>query len=145
MIYYVAVIRGDQLGGYEIGFPDFPGLSVRHPQLKKALSQAEILLFRHVSAMRAKNRKVPLPRRVDEILAEPAAADKLREGAITVVPLLPSHIHGKEEAEVNPLCGPLSGNPLLRYLDRPLFRYETFCRLRAFTAGVEHEPLMGDM
>lgn len=145
MIYYVAVIRGNEAGGYEIGFPDFSGVVARHRQLKRALSQAEVVLFHHVSAMRAAKRKVPLPRRVDEILADPAAAERMREGAITVVPLLPSHIQEKEEAEANPLWGRLSGNPLLRYLDRPLFHYETFCRLRLFAAGIEHQPLMGDV
>jgi predicted RNase H-like HicB family nuclease len=115
MLYYVAVVRGDEAGGYEIAFPDFPGVSASHPQLDKALSQAEINLFRHVSALRADDRKVPLPRSVDEILADASAADMLREGAITVVPLLPSP--ADDEIEINPLHRRQPGNPLLRYLD----------------------------
>lgn len=145
MIFYVAVIRGDEAGGYQIGFPDFPDVIASHPQLDKALSLAEVNLFRHVSAMRAEDRRVLLPRRVEEILADTDAAEMLQEGAITVVALLPPHIQEKEEADIHPLWNRRPGNPLLRYLDRPSFQYKSFCRLRLLAARIEHQPLMSDM
>ena len=84
---YVSFIHQDD-AGYGISFPDFPGcVSVGDSVDDAVQSGCEALAF-HVEGLRNDGERIPPPRSIDVIKADPELAD-WREGAdLVLIPLL---------------------------------------------------------
>ena len=85
---YVAFIHGDTDPGLGISFPDFPGcVSVGDTMDEAIRSGTEALAF-HIEGMIQDEERIPEPRSVQDIEADPDLA-QWREGAIIcIVPLI---------------------------------------------------------
>lgn len=85
---YVAMVHKEEDTGYGVSFPDFPGCIAAGDTLTEALVDAANALAFHVAGMREDDEPIPIPRELDEIVADPELVED-REGAfLTLVPLI---------------------------------------------------------
>ena len=80
----VAFIHSDDLGGFGISFPDFPGCISDGATVEDALNRGEAALGFHVEGMRDQGLALPELRGVDAILADDSLADWREAAQITV-------------------------------------------------------------
>ena len=85
---YVSFIHQDD-AGYGISFPDLPGCVSVGDSVDAAVHRGCEALAFHVEGLRHDGERIPPPRSIDAIKADPALAD-WREGAdLVLIPLLP--------------------------------------------------------
>ena len=84
---YVSFIHRDD-AGYGVSFPDFPGCVSVGDSVDDAVRRGCEALAFHVEGLRYDGERIPLPRSIDSIKADPELAD-WREGAgLVLIPLL---------------------------------------------------------
>ena len=85
---YVAFIHGDTDPGLGISFPDFPGCVSVGDTIDEAIRSGTEALAFHIEGMIQDEERIPEPRSVQDIEADPDLA-QWREGAIIcIVPLI---------------------------------------------------------
>ncbi|SFY23200.1 Predicted nuclease of the RNAse H fold, HicB family [Paracoccus pantotrophus] len=85
---YVAFLHTDEAGGFGISFPDFPGAISDGDTVEQAIQRGEQALAFHVQGMREDGLEVPVPRSVDDILADPDLAEWREDAQIAHVALI---------------------------------------------------------
>ena len=84
---YVGFIHRDD-AGYGVSFPDFPGCVSVGDSVDDAVRLGREALAFHVEGLRADGERIPPPRSIDAIKADPELAD-WREGAdLVLIPLV---------------------------------------------------------
>ena len=84
---YVSFIHRDD-AGYGVSFPDFPGCVSVGDSIDDAVRLGREALAFHVEGLRADGERIPPPRSIDAIKADPELAD-WREGAdLVLIPLV---------------------------------------------------------
>ena len=84
---YVSFIHRDD-AGYGVSFPDFPGCVSVGDSIDDAIQQGCEALAFHVEGLRVDGERIPPPRSIDAIKADPELAN-WREGAdLVLIPLL---------------------------------------------------------
>ena len=84
---FVSFIHRDD-AGYSVSFPDFPGCVSVGETIDDAVHQGCEALAFHVEGLRNDRERIPPPRSIDAIKADPEFAD-WREGAdLVLIPLL---------------------------------------------------------
>ena len=84
---YVSFIHRDD-AGYGVSFPDFPGCVSVGDSVDDAVRRGCEALAFHVEGLSDNGERIPLPRSIDSIKADPELAD-WREGAdLVLIPLL---------------------------------------------------------
>ena len=84
---YVSFIHRDN-AGYGVSFPDFPGCVSVGDSVDDAVHRGCEALAFHVEGLRDDGERIPQPRSIDAIKADPELAD-WREGAdLVLIPLL---------------------------------------------------------
>lgn len=86
---YVAFVHRGKGGACGVSFPDFPGCTAVEGSLDRALDGAAHALRLYVEDMVADGERVPPPRAIDDIRADPEYAAELADAVVTLVPLLP--------------------------------------------------------
>ncbi|MDE0193793.1 MAG: type II toxin-antitoxin system HicB family antitoxin [Gammaproteobacteria bacterium] len=84
---YVSFIHRDD-AGYGVSFPDFPGCVSVGDTLDDAIRNGCEALAFHVEGLSADGARVPAPRLIDAIKADPELADWRRDADIVLIPLL---------------------------------------------------------
>lgn len=85
---YVAFVHKEPDTVYGVSFPDVPGCISAGDTLDEATRNAVEALALHIRWMEADGDPVPMPRTLDEIIADPDLAED-REGAmLAVIPLV---------------------------------------------------------
>ncbi|MDE0444170.1 MAG: type II toxin-antitoxin system HicB family antitoxin [Gammaproteobacteria bacterium] len=84
---YVSFIHRDD-AGYGVSFPDFPGCVSVGDTLDDAVRNGCEALAFHVEGLSADGSRVPAPRSIDAIKADPELADWRRDADIVLIPLL---------------------------------------------------------
>ena len=84
---YVSFIHRDD-AGYGVSFPDFPGCVSVGDTLDDAVRNGCEALAFHVEGLSADGARVPAPRLIDAIKADPELADWRRDADIVLIPLL---------------------------------------------------------
>ena len=74
---YIALVHKDERTSYGVSFPDVPGCISAGDTLDEALANATEALAGHLALMRADGDKIPQPRSVEAIKADPDLADDL--------------------------------------------------------------------
>ena len=86
-MHYVSFIHRDD-AGYGVSFPDFPGCVSAGDSVDDAVHRGCEALAFHVEGLRDDGERIPPPRSIDAIKADPEFAD-WREGAdLLLIPLL---------------------------------------------------------
>jgi predicted RNase H-like HicB family nuclease len=78
---YIAFIHKDPNSCYGVSFPDMPGCASAGDTLDEAVANAVDALSGHVRMMDMDGDFVPLPRSLEDIIADPSLAED-REGAL---------------------------------------------------------------
>ena len=71
MKYYVAYIRKDADSDFGVEFPDLPGCFSAGSTVEEALAMAEDASAGHLSVLIEHGDPVPVPRSIDQLLADP--------------------------------------------------------------------------
>jgi predicted RNase H-like HicB family nuclease len=72
---YIALIRKDAHSDFGVDFPDFPGCVSAGETLDEARRMAREALELHVSGILDEGEKLPAPRSLHEIMADPENSD----------------------------------------------------------------------
>lgn len=139
---YVGILhRGDRRWG--VSFPDFPGCISTGGSFEDAVDSAARALRFHVEGMLLDGLPIPKPTPLETILQNPEFSADLKEGVVTVVPLLPPR-EGSERVNISVDRG------LLREIDQAVEMLgasrSSFLadaardRLELLTVSVEHSP-----
>lgn len=96
---YVAVIHKDDDSAYGAYFPDLPGCFAAGDTEDKALENLRISLRMYAEDMAEDGNKLPSPRTVREVVAEPEVKESIWDGYgfIVLIPLL----HASKKRRVN--------------------------------------------
>ena len=85
---YVAFIHTDNGSGFGISFPDFPGCVSNGDTIDEAVHRgAEALAF-HMEGMIQDGEKIPAPRSLEDIEAEPGLAEWRQGATVCFVPVI---------------------------------------------------------
>jgi predicted RNase H-like HicB family nuclease len=87
--HYVAVVYKNGDNGFDVLFPDFPGVVVIAPTLDEAIKRAGKALALHAEGMLAKGKALPTPSSVSSVLANP----DYRTAVLALIPLQLSGDH----------------------------------------------------
>lgn len=77
MTYYVAYIRKDPDSDFGVEFPDLPGCFSAGSTVDEALVMAKDALVGHLSVLLDHGDPIPVPRNIDQLLADPRRGDAL--------------------------------------------------------------------
>jgi len=75
MASYIAVIHKDPDSDFGVCFPDFPGCITAEATIDKVKNMAHKALSFHIKGMLEDGEKIPIPSRLEEIMADPDYAD----------------------------------------------------------------------
>jgi predicted RNase H-like HicB family nuclease len=81
--HYIAAVHKDDVNGFSVAFPDFPGAVTAAPTLDEAIKRAGEVLAIHVEGIFARGGVLPTPSGVSPILANP----DYRTDVLALVPL----------------------------------------------------------
>ena len=84
---YVSFIHRDD-AGYGVSFPDFPGCVSVGDTVDEAVRHACDALAFHVDGLREDGERIPSPRSIDAIKADPELDDWRHGADIVLIPLL---------------------------------------------------------
>jgi len=96
MTHYVAYIRKDADSDFGVEFPDLPGCFSAGSTVEEALAMAEDALAGHLSVLIDHGDPVPVPRSIDQLLADPERGD-----ALAVLVLADPDLHKPERVNVS--------------------------------------------
>ena len=99
MTYYVAYIRKDVDSGFGVEFPDLPGCFSAGATVEEALAMAEDALAGHLSVLIEHGDKVPAPRSIDQLLADPERGE-----ALAVLVLADPDLHKPRACQCEPVA-----------------------------------------
>lgn len=86
---YIALIHKDADSGFGVTVPDCPGATAMADSMDEALVRGTEALRLWAEAVESRGAKVPAPRPLDAVLADPDVAFEIGEGAVPVaIPLL---------------------------------------------------------
>jgi predicted RNase H-like HicB family nuclease len=85
---YTAFIHKDLDSDFGVSFPDVPGCIAVGTTMEEALQSAAEALAFHVDGMEQDGDPVPVPRTLEEILADPALAEDRVGAVLASVPLV---------------------------------------------------------
>ena len=80
-MFYIAFIHSDTDPGYGISFPDFPGCVSAGDTIDEAIQSGAKALAFHIEGMIQDGEKIPEPRSLQDVQADPSLAE-WREGAV---------------------------------------------------------------
>ena len=72
---YLAIIHKDPKSDYGVSFPDFPGCITAASSIDEAKEMAQDALALHIQGMAADGEKIPVPSKLDDVLAQPDYSD----------------------------------------------------------------------
>jgi predicted RNase H-like HicB family nuclease len=81
--HYIAAVHKDDVNGFSVAFPDFPGAVTAAHSLDEAIKRAGEALALHVKGMLADGKPIPEPSGLSPILAHP----DYRTDVLALVPL----------------------------------------------------------
>ena len=84
MASYIAVIHKDPDSDFGISFPDFPGCITAGATIDEAKNMAYKALPFHIKGMLEDSEKIPVPSRLEEIMADPDYADAVAFLVVTI-------------------------------------------------------------
>ncbi len=84
MVSYIAVVHKDPGSDFGISFPDFPGCITAGDTIDQAKNMAQKALPFHIKGMLEDGEKIPVPSRLEEIMADPEYADAVAFLVITI-------------------------------------------------------------
>ncbi len=84
MASYIAVVHKDPGSDFGISFPDFPGCITAGDTIDQAKNMAQKALPFHIKGMLEDGEKIPVPSRLEEIMADPEYADAVAFLVITI-------------------------------------------------------------
>ena len=85
---YIAFVHKEPDSCYGVSFPDVPGCTSAGDTLDEALTNAVDALSGQVHIMEADGDKIPAPRSLEEIAADPSASEDMQSAIIAAVPLV---------------------------------------------------------
>ena len=85
---YVALVHAGKRRTYGVSFPDFPGCIAAEAGFEGAVESAARALRFHVEGMIEDGEKIPEPRSLEQIQADPEFAEELEGAVVALVPLL---------------------------------------------------------
>ncbi|MBR1125311.1 type II toxin-antitoxin system HicB family antitoxin [Bradyrhizobium lablabi] len=96
MAHYVAIIE-DAGPDYAVGvwFPDLPGCISAGDDIDEALRNAAEALELHVEGLKSDGERLPRPRTLTELKADPEVADDLKTYMVALIEL-PARAHAAE-------------------------------------------------
>ena len=92
---YIALVHAGKRRTYGVSFPDIPGCIAAEAGFEAAVESAAQALRFHVEGMIEDGEKIPEPRSLEQIRADPEFAEELEGAVVALVPLLPPR--GKPE------------------------------------------------
>lgn len=72
---YIAIIHKDPKSDFGVSFPDFPGCITAGTSIDNAKDMAKEALTLHIQGMIEDGEQLPFPSKLEEIMADPDAAD----------------------------------------------------------------------
>ena len=85
---FIAFVHKEPDSCYGVSFPDVPGCTSAGDTLDEALANAVDALSGHIRMMQADGDPLPAPRSLEEISADPEAAEDMQGAIISAVPLV---------------------------------------------------------
>ena len=85
---YTAFIHKAPDTDYGVSFPDLPGCIAVGETIELAIESATEALAFHIEGMEEDGDKVPAPRSLDDILADPGLAEDREDAVLASVPLI---------------------------------------------------------
>lgn len=85
---FIAFVHKEPDSCYGVSFPDVPGCTSAGDTLDEALANAIDALSGHIRMMQADGDTLPSPRTLEEISADPVAAEDMKGAIISAVPLV---------------------------------------------------------
>ncbi len=92
MTNYFAVIHKDQTTDYGASFPDFPGCITAGKSIDELKKLSAEALTGHVETMREFGEKIPLPSKMDQIIADPDYTDAFAYLVVTIPDVKPKTV-----------------------------------------------------
>ena len=89
MASYIAVIHKDPDSDFGVSFPDFPGCITAGATIDEVKDMAHKALPFHIKGMLEDGEKIPVPSRLEEIMADPDYADAVAFLVVTIPDLKP--------------------------------------------------------
>lgn len=87
-MHYIAFIHKDGDSSFGISFPDFPGCISAGDTFEKTMQQGREALSFHAEGLLEDGAPLPLPRSLDNVMADASLDEWRDEAAIAFVPLL---------------------------------------------------------
>jgi predicted RNase H-like HicB family nuclease len=87
---YLALVRNDDAQTCTITFPDFPGVSTSTDSLDQVIESAGTMLRLHIMELERRGERVPPPRSLTQIRADPAQQGGLNGAIFTFIPFPPA-------------------------------------------------------
>ncbi len=84
MASYIAVIHKDPGSEFGVSFPDFPGCITAGASIDEVKNMAHKALPFHVKGMLEDGEKIPVPSRLEEIMADPDYVDAVAFLVVTI-------------------------------------------------------------
>ena len=75
MANYIAIVHKDSKSDFGVSFPDFPGCITAGENIDKAKDMAQDALSLHISGMLEDGDQLPVPSKLEDIMADPDYAD----------------------------------------------------------------------
>lgn len=85
---FIAFVHKEPDSCYGVSFPDVPGCTSAGDTLDDALANAVDALSGHIRMMQADGDPLPTPRSLEDISADPLAAEDMQGAIISAVPLV---------------------------------------------------------
>ena len=89
MASYIAVIHKDPDSDFGVCFPDFPGCITAGATIDEVKNMAHKALPFHIKGMLEDGEKIPVPSRLEEIMADPDYVDAVAFLVVTIPDLKP--------------------------------------------------------
>ncbi|MBW1782978.1 MAG: type II toxin-antitoxin system HicB family antitoxin [Deltaproteobacteria bacterium] len=77
MANYIAIVHKDPKSDFGVSFPDFPGCITAGKNIDEAKDMAQEALTLHIQGMIEEGEKLPVPSKLEEIMADPDFADAM--------------------------------------------------------------------
>ncbi len=89
MTHYIAIIEDEDGKATGVWFPDLPGCFSAGDKLDDALTNAQEALALYAQSVGKDGRRLPRPRTLSELKADPDVASDLRDHMVALIPLNP--------------------------------------------------------
>lgn len=92
MANYIAVIHKDPQTDFGVSFPDFPGCITAAKSIDEAKDAAQEALELHIKGMMEDGDQLPVPSRLEDIMADPDCADAAAYLVVSVPNVRPRNV-----------------------------------------------------